>query len=82
MPGVDPADDAAPTGLSLDPPVVLDEAVYVVMTSGRYDLIVEALSVDDYVDMVDRIRVLDGVSAVEASTYLATVKQTYDWGVG
>ncbi len=55
-----------------------------VMTSGRYDLIVEALSVDvdDYVDMVDRIRVLDGVSAVEASTYLATVRQTYDWGVG
>ena len=61
-----------------------DDAVYVVLTAGRYDLLVEVVcaDVDAFVDLVDRIRLIDGVATVEAITYLGITKQTYDWGVG
>lgn len=63
---------------------LLDDAVYVVMTAGRFDLMVEIVSRDGdaFVDVSNTIRLMDGVSGVEVMSYLGITKQTYDWGVG
>lgn len=63
---------------------MLDDAVYVVMTTGRFDLMVEVVSRDDesFIDVTNIIRMIDGVTRVESMPYLAITKQTYDWGVG
>ena len=60
------------------------DAVYVVMTAGRYDLLAELVcrSVDEFVELVNDIRAIDGVETVETIPYLGVTKQTYDWGVG
>ena len=62
----------------------MDDAVYVVMTAGRYDLIVELVCVDGdtFVAHVNRIRIMDGIESVDTLPYLGITKQTYDWGVG
>ena len=62
----------------------LDDAVYVVMTAGRYDLIAELVSRDgdNFVERSNEIRTMDGVDTVEVIPYLGITKQTYDWGVG
>jgi Lrp/AsnC family transcriptional regulator for asnA, asnC and gidA len=62
----------------------MDDAVYVVMTAGRYDLIVELVCADGdtFIAHVNRIRTMDGVESVETLPYLGITKQTYDWGVG
>lgn len=62
----------------------LDDAVYVVMTTGRFDLLVELVCADRdvFVDDLNQIRTLDGVATVETLHYLGITKQTYDWGVG
>ena len=62
----------------------LPDAVYVVMTAGRYDLIVELVcaDLDTFVDRVSDIRSIEGVATVETLSYLGITKQTYDWGVG
>lgn len=61
-----------------------DEAVYIVVTSGRYDLLVEVVVPDGeaFVDLLAHLRALDGVTNIEALQYLGLSKQTYDWGVG
>lgn len=61
-----------------------DDAVYVVMAAGRFDLLVEVVSRDNdaFVELCGAIRSIDGVSSVEVSPYLGISKQTYDWGVG
>jgi Lrp/AsnC family transcriptional regulator for asnA, asnC and gidA len=61
----------------------LDTAVYVVMTTGRYDLLAEVVCADSdvFVDVVDAVRAIDGVGKAEVMTYLGITKQTYDWGV-
>lgn len=63
---------------------LLHDAVYVVMTAGRYDMLVELVcaDLDTFVDRVNDIRSIKGVSAVETISYLGITKQTYDWGVG
>lgn len=63
---------------------LLDDAVYVVMTAGRFDLMVEIVSRDGdaFVDVSNTVRTMDGVSGVEVMSYLGITKQTYDWGVG
>ena len=60
------------------------EAVYVVMTTGRFDLLVEVVVRDGegFVDLSNTIRMMEGVSSVEVMSYLDITKQTYDWGVG
>lgn len=60
------------------------DAVYVVMTAGRYDLIAEVVSkdADTFVELTNQIRIAHGVEAVELLPYLGITKQTYDWGVG
>jgi Lrp/AsnC family transcriptional regulator for asnA, asnC and gidA len=60
-----------------------DFAVYVVLTAGRYDMLVEVLCADNehLVEVMSDLRALDGVSSVEAQTYLRLTKQTYAWGM-
>jgi len=60
------------------------DAVYVVMTAGRFDLIAEVVCRDraTFVDLTNEFRSMPGVSAVELLPYLGIVKQTNDWGVG
>lgn len=62
----------------------LGDAVYVVLTAGRYDLICELVCADGdaFVNHVNQIRTLPGISKVETIPYLGITKQTYDWGVG
>ncbi|HOA89340.1 Lrp/AsnC family transcriptional regulator [Propioniciclava tarda] len=74
---------------SADPVVLADqiaqiEAVdYVVVTAGRFDLLVEVVCADDaeLLDLVShRIRSLPEVERSEIFVYLKLVKQHYDWG--
>ena len=62
----------------------MDDAVYVVMTTGRFDLMVELVSRDGdaFVEVSNTIRMMDDVSGVEIMSYLGITKETYDWGVG
>lgn len=62
----------------------LPEVEYVVITAGRFDLLVEVVCVDAHhlLDVVnDHIRTVEGVTSTEVFTYLSLVKQTYSWGV-
>lgn len=62
----------------------LDDAVYVVMSTGRFDLLVELVSRNGeaFVEVSNQIRTMNDVSGVEVMSYLGITKQTYDWGVG
>jgi Lrp/AsnC family transcriptional regulator for asnA, asnC and gidA len=59
-----------------------DEAGYVVVTAGQYDILVELVCADrrQLLDLTSRIRALDGVVSTESFLYLALWKQLYDWG--
>jgi Lrp/AsnC family transcriptional regulator, regulator for asnA, asnC and gidA len=62
----------------------LEEVEYLVITAGRFDLLVEVVCTDTHhlLDVVnDRIRAIPSVSATEVFTYMSLVKQTYSWGV-
>jgi Lrp/AsnC family transcriptional regulator for asnA, asnC and gidA len=62
----------------------LDEVEYVVITAGRFDLLIEAVCTDQHhlLELVnDRIRAIKGVTKTEVFTYMSLVKQTYSWGV-
>ena len=61
----------------------LDEVDYVVITAGSFDLLVEVVceSDDHLLDLIDRIRSIEGVSSTETFMYLQLRKQTYTWGV-
>jgi len=81
MLGINITGDTRKTAIELGANV---EAVYVVMTTGRYDLLVEVV-VDDnesFVDLLSRWRAVDGIASIEVFNYLGLMKQTYDWGVG
>lgn len=58
-------------------------AVYVVLTAGRFDMLVEVLCADNdhLLEVMSDLRALEGVSSVEAHTYLRLTKQTYAWGI-
>ena len=61
----------------------LDEVDYLVVTAGRYDLLVEVFSSDpaEFLSIVnDQIRPIAGIRNLEILTYLELVKQTYNWG--
>jgi len=61
----------------------IDEAIYVVLCAGSFDLMVEVIAEDDehLVRVLnDKIRSIDGVAAVETFLYLKLAKQTYSWG--
>jgi Lrp/AsnC family transcriptional regulator for asnA, asnC and gidA len=59
-----------------------DEADYVVITAGQFDILVEIVCGDrrDLLDVTNRIRALDGVTSTETFLYLELWKQLYDWG--
>jgi Lrp/AsnC family transcriptional regulator, regulator for asnA, asnC and gidA len=59
------------------------ELDYVVITSGRFDLLVEVVCADNeelLTLVADVIRTVPGVRATEVFTYLHLQKQTYSWG--
>jgi Lrp/AsnC family transcriptional regulator, regulator for asnA, asnC and gidA len=59
-----------------------DEADYVVITAGQFDLLVELICADrrQLLDVTNRMRALDGVGSTETFLYLELRKQLYDWG--
>jgi len=59
-----------------------EEADYVVITAGRFDILVELVCADRraLLDLTNRIRALDGVVSTESFLYLDLWKQLYDWG--
>jgi Lrp/AsnC family transcriptional regulator for asnA, asnC and gidA len=59
-----------------------DEAGYVVITAGQFDLLVELVCADrrHLLDLTNRIREIDGVVSTESFLYLELWKQLYDWG--
>jgi len=62
----------------------MPEVVYVIVTAGSFDLIVEVVCESDshLLELLSkRIRALDGVRATESFVYLKLHKQTYSWGV-
>ncbi len=61
----------------------MSEVDYVVITAGRFDLLVEAVCEDDdhLLQLVGRrIRALPGVRGAETFVYLKLRKQHYNWG--
>jgi Lrp/AsnC family transcriptional regulator for asnA, asnC and gidA len=61
-----------------------DEADYVVVTAGQFDLLVEVVCTDrrHLLDVTNRMRALEGVVSTETFLYLTLWKQLYDWGAG
>jgi Lrp/AsnC family transcriptional regulator for asnA, asnC and gidA len=61
-----------------------EEADYVVVTTGRFDLLVEVVCADrrELLDVTNRIRSLPQVVSTETFLYLELWKQLYDWGAG
>jgi len=61
----------------------LPEVDYVVITSGRLDILLEVVCEDDeqLLQLLnDGIRAVEGVRDTETLVYLRLVKQTYSWG--
>lgn len=59
------------------------EVDYVVVTSGRFDLLVEVICEDHealFELLNDVVRAIPGVRTAESFTYLHLEKQTYTWG--
>jgi Lrp/AsnC family transcriptional regulator for asnA, asnC and gidA len=61
----------------------LPEVDYVVITAGRYDILIETVSEDNegllrFLD--ERLQTIDGVRETETFPYLRLVKQTYQFG--
>ena len=59
-----------------------EEASYVVVTAGRFDLLVELVCSDrrHLLEITNRIRAVPGVVSTESFVYLELRKQLYDWG--
>jgi Lrp/AsnC family transcriptional regulator, regulator for asnA, asnC and gidA len=59
-----------------------EEADYVVVTAGQFDLLVEVVCTDrrHLLDVINRMRELEGVVSTETFLYLTLWKQLYDWG--
>lgn len=62
----------------------LAEVAYVVITAGRFDLLIEVVCTDQQHLLAlvnDHVRAIQGVTKTEVFTYMSLVKQTYSWGV-
>jgi Lrp/AsnC family transcriptional regulator for asnA, asnC and gidA len=59
-----------------------DEAGYVVITAGQFDILVELVCADrrQLLAVTNRMRELEGVVSTESFLYLELWKQLYDWG--
>jgi Lrp/AsnC family transcriptional regulator for asnA, asnC and gidA len=73
---------AGAPGAVADEIALWDEADYVVITAGQFDLLVEVVCADRrrLLDLTNRMRSLDGVVSTESFLYLDMCKQLYDWG--
>jgi Lrp/AsnC family transcriptional regulator for asnA, asnC and gidA len=60
----------------------LPEVVYLVITAGSFDLLMEVVCEDDdhLLDLIGRVRRLPGVATTESFLYLKLHRQRYDWG--
>jgi len=61
----------------------LPEVIYVVITAGAFDLMVETVCEDNEAllrFLSEKLRKVPGVEATETFVYLRIVKQTYQWG--
>lgn len=60
----------------------LPEVDYLVITTGRFDLLAEIVAEDNdhFLAVLSSIRSMPVVEASEAFTYLRLEKQSYDWG--
>jgi Lrp/AsnC family transcriptional regulator for asnA, asnC and gidA len=65
-----------------DKVAALDDAEYVVVTAGSFDILTEVVSADDerLLELTNRIRTIPGVRSTESFIYLRLAKQTYAWG--
>jgi Lrp/AsnC family transcriptional regulator, regulator for asnA, asnC and gidA len=71
-----------------DPRAVADrlagfaEVDYVVITAGSFDVLAEVVCEDDdqLLELLSRVRELDGVTTTETFLYLGLRKQSYAWG--
>ncbi|MFF5176044.1 Lrp/AsnC family transcriptional regulator [Micromonospora sp. NPDC000089] len=59
-----------------------DEIDYVVITAGSFDLLAEVVCRNDahLLEILQKLRAVEGVLATEAFVYLKLRKQTYSWG--
>jgi Lrp/AsnC family transcriptional regulator for asnA, asnC and gidA len=59
-----------------------EETSYVVVTAGRFDVIVELVCVDRHhlLELTNRIRAVPGVVTTETFLYLQLAKQVFAWG--
>ncbi|PWU52797.1 AsnC family transcriptional regulator [Micromonospora globispora] len=59
-----------------------DEIDYVVITAGSFDLLAEVVCRNDehLLEILQRLRAVEGVLSTEAFVYLKLRKQTYTWG--
>ena len=59
-----------------------DEASYVVVAAGRFDLLVEVVCNDrrQLLELTTRLREVEGVVTTETFPYLSLAKQVYAWG--
>jgi Lrp/AsnC family transcriptional regulator, regulator for asnA, asnC and gidA len=59
-----------------------DEASYVVVAAGRFDLLIEVVCNDHrhLLELTTRLRRVDGVVTTETFPYLSLAKQVYAWG--
>jgi len=59
-----------------------DEASYVVVAAGRFDLLVEVVCDDrrHLLELTTRLRGVEGVLTTETFPYLSLAKQVYAWG--
>ena len=59
-----------------------DEIDYVVITAGSFDLLAEVVCRNDehLLEILQRLRAVEGVLSTEAFVYLKLRKQTYSWG--
>ena len=61
------------------------EVDYLVLTSGRADILCEVVCADSthLLDLVNgSLRAIPGVRTIEVMTYLRLMKQSYSWGTG
>lgn len=60
-----------------------EEASYVVITAGQFDLLVEFVCLDrqHLLEVTNRVRALPGVASTETFIYLQLCKQLYNWGI-